>query len=144
MKKILSEKGSIAETDAGRVVHTIQVNSMVEFKKLEQLFHDVKQYWLEKSESVRKVKDVIAGNIKQIIKYFEAEDLNKDGELFIHGFIAALRREEFRQLSKEDLEESFHLISQRNGMLLYQQWLLEWNKDWRQYFSHIVQSTEKT
>jgi hypothetical protein len=62
---------------------------------------------------------VIAGNIKQIIKYFEAEDLNKDGELFIHGFIAALRREEFRQLSKEDLEESFHLISQRNGMLLY-------------------------
>jgi hypothetical protein len=35
MKKILSEKGSIAETDAGRVVHTIQVNSMVEFKKLE-------------------------------------------------------------------------------------------------------------
>lgn len=60
---------------------------------------------------MKKVRDAVQRNIKASVKFFEAEDHNRDGELFEHGFIAALRREELRPVTLADLQETFHLCA---------------------------------
>lgn len=47
LKRILTEKGTIAESDAGKVVNMIAVNQMVEPRKFEMLMTEVKQYWCD-------------------------------------------------------------------------------------------------
>jgi hypothetical protein len=59
LKRILTEKGTIAESDAGKVVNMIAVNQMVEPRKFETLITEVKQYWCDQSEAVKKVRDAV-------------------------------------------------------------------------------------
>lgn len=70
-----------------------------------------------RSDAVRKVREAVERNARTCIKYFEAEDYDKDGQVRVSGFVAALLRPEFR-VSKEELEEAFHLLAHR-GVLLY-------------------------
>jgi len=46
-------------------------------------------------------------------------------------------------VSKEELEEAFHLLAQRGGVLLYQEWFESLNKDHVQYFSQSIHTASR-
>lgn len=79
--------------------------------------------------------------MKAAVQRLEDEDHNKDGTLYVQGFIAALLRQEFMRpearLTKEDLEEVFNLSAQRGKVLLYQSWLQSISTDFVKHFSNI-------
>ena len=78
-----------------------------------------KDFARNKSEAVKKLNNILARNGKSVIQRLESSDHNKDGNLNLEGFKAALLQPEYN-IHKEELVEAFHLISNdSHGGLFY-------------------------
>jgi Ca2+-binding EF-hand superfamily protein len=71
----------------------------------------------------------------------ESRDVNGDGELNVDGFKAALLQKEFK-LTGLELEETFYLNCQWNGLLRYHDWLRTISDDLAKYFTKNQKAPE--
>ena len=84
----------IADSDAGKIVHMIEVGDQINLPKFEELLLRTRHFLINRSEALEKLKKALRNHGKLIVQKLESVDYNNDSMLNVDGFKAALRYEE--------------------------------------------------
>ena len=135
-KAILIKEGQLSEVEANKVYQNIEQDGKVDYYMFDSKLNAALKLAKERSKAYRKVIDAVTCNGKLVCQRLEQQDYNKDGELNIDGFKAALLVRE-TDCSSSELEECFYLIANRQvpQELNYMTWIQNINVLFLEYFS---------
>lgn len=90
LQEILKKIGMIPDMDANRIVVNLEHEAKVELTKFHQFVQRSTQYAKDRSQPLKKFVSGAQKHGKAIVQRFETQDHNKDGQLNVDGFKAAL------------------------------------------------------